>query len=283
MRLSTCRIMSLALLGLSLFAAPAHGQRPETIAEFRWELGPALPSWCVHFLMDPKEAGKELPGEMKPVPASFVSELHPALKRAIADEPKFSEWIPADLCVYYVQSISFDAKKYEKGDKNTSLAMAYLGISATEGEATWDGRYRLRVLGSNSYNLVRATQVKGIQMDQIKIDADPIPGSEEDMLYVIRLNGATVQFTGHFNPDSTGAAPAEQRMVGLTPGPIQSVWTTTFSYTPASFGTMAGSLQIIGKRGLAKALNSSPIRLIGQAISGGSGTLEGSRTSTRKR
>jgi hypothetical protein len=271
------------ILGLVWAATPLVAQAPADLGQLNWEVGPASVAWCVHFLLEPKEAAKELTGDLRPVTAATVPDLHPALKRAIADEPKYSDWTPAELCTYFVASVTVGGKSYERGDKNVPLALTYWGVAATRGEAAWDGTLFLRMLGSNSYSFVRSMQVAKLPMEKVNIDAREIRGNEEDRLYYIKFNGATIQLTGHFNPDSTGAPGTPRKVSGVIPGPIQTVWTTTLSYTPEKDGTMAGSLQVFGKRGMAKALNKSPIRLIGPALAGGSGQVLSRRESTKRK
>lgn len=282
MPLSTRWTVPLAI-GVALAAGPLAAQAPADLGQLSWELGPASGAWCVHFLMEPKEAAKELTGDLRPVAASAAPALHPALKRAITDEPKYSDWAPAELCTYFLGWVATGGKRYERGDKDVPLAVSYWGVAVAEGEAAWDGRMYLRMLGSNSYSLVRAMQVAKLPMEKVNIDDQAIKGNEEDRLYYTKFNGATIQFTGHFNPDTTGAASTDRKVAGIMPGPIQTMWITGMTFTPEKAGTMAGSLQVFGKRGMAKALNQSPIRLIGPAVIGGSGKALFSRESTKRK
>lgn len=280
---STALPLALAtLLGSTSLAAQTPAAAPGEMARITWNLGAASSGWCVHFLSEPKEAGKELIAGRRPVPASSAEGIHPALKRAITDEPNFADWIPSELCTYTLASVTVGPKTYERGDKGVPLTISFWGIATTVDQAPWDGEVFLKAAGSNSYALARAMQVERLPMEKISVELKPIRGNEEDQIQITKFNSATIQFTGHFNPDTTGAAVGERKIVGLLPGPIQSKWTSTISYQPEKIGTMAGSLQVFGTRGLAKLLNQSPIRLIGPAFTGGSGTAVYVRTGEKK-
>jgi hypothetical protein len=270
-----------AVLGGSRLVAQAPA--PNEMGRISWSLGAASSGWCVHFLSEPKEAAKEVTGGRRVVPASAAEGIHPALKRAIADEPNYAEWVPSELCTYTLASVQVGEKLYERGDKGVPLTITFWGVAVSDGEGAWDGQVFLKAAGSNSYPLARAMQVQRLPMEKISVDLKPIQGNDEDHIYITKFNKATIQFTGHFNPDTTGAAVAERKIVGLLPGPIQSEWTSTITYQPEKIGTMAGSMQVFGSRGLAKLLNKSPIRLIGPAFTGGSGTALYVRTSTNKK
>lgn len=278
-RRSAVPLALVTLLGAGPLAAQGAGE----ISRITWNLGPASSGWCVHFLSEPKEAAKEVSAGYRVVPASAADELHPALKRAIADEPAYADWIPSEFCTYYLESVQVGEKRYERGDKNVPLAITFWGVAVAEGEAGWNGRVFLKAAGSNSYSLARAMQVERLPMEKINVDLKAVPENKEDQVYFTKFNGATIQFTGHFNPDTTGAAVTERKIVGLLPGPIQSQWAAAINYKPEKIGTMAGSMQVFGKRGLAKQLNKSPIRLVGPAFTGGSGTAEYVRTALKKK
>jgi hypothetical protein len=284
MRLPQPRSSAVPLALVTLFgASPLAAQESGEISRITWNLGPASSGWCVHFLSEPKEAAKEVIAGYRIVSASAADDLHPALKRAIADEPAYANWVPSEFCTYYLESVQVGDKLYERGDKNVPLAITFWGVAIAEGEAGWNGRVFLKAAGSNSYSLARAMQVQRLPMEKINVDLKAVPENQEDKIYYTKFNGATIQFTGHFNPDTTGAAVNERKIVGLLPGPIQSQWGATICYKPEKNGTMAGSMQVFGKRGVAKQLNKSPIRLIGPAFTGGSGTAEYVRTTQKKK
>jgi hypothetical protein len=278
-----CRTGWSTLLLAGTLAQPLAAQAPESMGQVAWEVGGGSVGWCVQFLLEPKEAVKELTAGYRPVAASSTDAIHPALKRAIADEPKYAEWVPSELCTWFVGSVTAERKKYERGDKNATLAITWWGVAASQGEAGWDGRFWLRMMGSNSYPLVRAMQVAKLPLEKVTIDEEAIKGNEDDRLYFTKFNRATIQLTGRFTPDSTDAPAAPRKLVGFMPGPLQSMWTTDMNLAPAKAGMMSGSLQIFGGRGMAKVLRNSPIRLISLAMSGGTGAIQFSRFAVKRK
>lgn len=271
------------LLLAGMLAAPLSAQTPEEMGTASWQISGGNVGWCVQFLLEPKEALKEMSGGYRPVPASSADGFHPAIKRAITDEPKYADWVPAELCTWFVGSVTAEGKTYQRGDKNVPLAITWWGVAATQGEAGWDGRLWMRMMGANSYALVRAMQVAKLPMEKVTVDERAIKGNEVDRLYFTKFNRATIQLTGRFTPDSTDTPAEPRKLTGVMPGPLQSMWTTDMTLSPEKLGIMSGSLQIFGGRGMAKSLRKSPIRLISSAMNGGTGSLRFTRTAARKK
>lgn len=276
-----CRA-SWSLLLAGALATPLAAQSEE-LGTADWEITGGGVGWCVQFLLEPKEAVKELAYGYRAVAASSTDQVHPAIKRAITDEPKFADWVPSEMCTWFVGAVNTAGKRYERGDKNVPLAITWWGVAVTQGESAWDGRLWLRMMGSNSYPLVRIMQVGKVPMEKVTIDDRAIRGNEDDRQYFTKFNRATIQLTGRFSPDSVETAPVPRKFVGVMPGPIQTMWTTDIGLNPEKNGIMSGSLQIFGGRGMAKALRNSPIRLISPAMTGGSGSMHFVRSSTKKK
>ncbi len=273
MRISLHRLAPLLLLvGMVAPAGTAAAQESGTADPLAWEVGRASAGWCVHFLMEAKEAKDGLARGHRLVLASEATNLPPALQRILQEEPKYADWVPSEVCTYFVDAVWAGARRFDKGDKNTPLALTYWGIAAAEGQGPWQGQMSLRVVGTNSFPLVRMMEVQNMHLDRIAIDRDPDPIAPEDSQYVIKMEGATITFIGHQNPD-TVATLGPVKETGVFDGPINSVWTMAFSYTPDRVATLGGSVKIVGKRALAKALNASPIRLLGTSLIGGKGSV----------
>jgi hypothetical protein len=272
----------LPLILAGLLAAPLAAQAPEQLDQISWDVAGGDVGWCVQFLLEPKEAVKEMGYGYRPVAASAADGFHPAIKRAITDEPKFAEWVPAELCIWFVGSVATQGRTYVRGDKGVPLAVTWWGVAATSGESAWDGKFWMRMIGSNSYPLVRLMQVSKLEMDQVKIEDRGEARDPADQIYTIKFNGADIRLTGRFTADSTNAPAMARKASGVMMAPIQSMWTTDITMTPEKQGAISGSLQIFGGRGLAKALRASPIRLIGSAVIGGTGSARFIRTSAKR-
>lgn len=263
--------LSMATL-LLLPASAAFAQDDVSTGALTWDVGPTRPGWCVYFLMEPKEAANNLTRGHRLVRAADAKDLPLGIQHTIAEDPKYAEWIPSELCTYYVEAVWAGGRRFDKGDKGTPMALTYWGIAAAESQATWNGEMSLRVVGTNSFPLVRLMEVQNLKLDRIPIDRDPDPIAPEDSQYVIKMEGATITFIGHVNPDSV-TTPVARVVNGVFDGPVQSVWKMAFTFTPDRNAYLAGSVKIVGKRELAKALSASPIRLLGSGAVGGKGTI----------
>ncbi|HXI20669.1 MAG TPA: hypothetical protein VNH46_06270 [Gemmatimonadales bacterium] len=266
------RFGALALVPAAWTAAAAQSQAPS----YRWEVSGPRAGWCLHFLMDPEEAQKELVGEERPVTAGLVKGLPPAIERVLADDPKYAEWIPSVVCTYVVDSISVDGRTYDRGDGKQPLAFLYWGVAAT-GDALGSepGARSFRVFGTNSSGLQRVMESHRLRIDRVDVKVQPIKDSEDEQ-YRLKLEGATIFLDGHPRPDSAGTVVPEQR-TGELGGYNKSVWKVQLAFQPAEVGTLAGALRVEGKRGLAKVLQQSPIRYVGPVLAGGSASVTFSR------
>lgn len=273
MSLSTNRWTLPLATAASLIVVPALAAQVAATADpLQWEVGSATSGWCVYFLMEGKEAQKDLTRGYRLVLASEAKNLPRPLQQTIAEDPKYADWVPSELCTYYVEAVWSGGRRFDKGDKSTPMALIYWGVAAAEGQSGWEGEMSLRVAGTNSFPLTRWMEVQGLHIDRIPIDRDPDPIAPEDSQYVIKMDGATITFIGHMNPDSV-SAPTPRQATGVFNGPVNSVWKMSFSYAPERMTTLGGSLKIVGKRELAKALNASPIRLLGSSVVGGKGAV----------
>ncbi len=270
-RRSVC--LPLLLAGI-LGPSPVAAQGPSEAGRVAWEIAGANLGWCIEFLVEPDEAEKEMAGGFRPVAASAAAGVHPSITRTITEDPKFATWVPSQLCTWFVSSVTTEGKRYERGDKDLPLAITWWGVATARGEAAWEGRYWLRMAGSNSYPLVRLMQVAKLPMERVAIDHREIRGNELDRIYVTRFNRATIQLTGRFTPDTVQASPEPSKFHGAVAGPFQSMWLSDITLNPEKSGNLSGSLQIFGGRGMAKILNKSPVRLIVSANSGGSGSAQ---------
>jgi hypothetical protein len=265
--------MPLLLAGV-LAASPLAGQTSTEMGRVKWEIAGGDIGWCIQFLLEPKEAEKEMTGGYRPVPASTDPDIHPAIKRAIGEDPQYANWVSSQFCTWFVGSVTTEGKRYERGDKDEPLAITWWGVAATRDEAAWDGRYWMRMLGSNSYPLTRLMQVARLPMEKVDIYDRAIKGNEVDHIYRTRFHRATIQLTGRFSPDTASGAAEPTQMSTAVTGPLQTMWLSDMTMSPENNGILSGSLQIFGGRGMAKTLNKSPVRLIISAVSGGGGAAE---------
>lgn len=243
-----------------------------------WEVGTPKAGWCLYFLMEPKEAARDLARDHRLVLAREARDLPGPVARTIADEPQYAEWVPAELCTYIAEAIWVDGRRFDRGDGGHPIAMLYWGVSAasTEGGVQEGGKVSLRLLGTNSSGLGRAMDIRTVPIDRVQVEVRPVKESEEDEEFYLKLEGATISFIGHPRQDST-LVPAQRTRTGAYVGNNRSLWGVDLVFAPGQIAALAGALRIVGKRGLAKALDRSPIRLLGPMIFEGRGTVRFTR------
>ncbi len=248
-------------------------QEKATADTVNWTVLNPQAGWCLAFLMEPKEAINDLTRGHRVVTAREAKDLLPAIARLIADEPTYADWVPSEVCTYVVDAISVEGRRFDRGDGGQPIAILYWAVAAAnaESQAPEAGQVSLRAFGSNSSGVQRNMGTRGLPIDRIQFDVRKVPESS-DQDYQIKLNGATISYTGQPKPDSTGAAPQRSR-TGVLTGNNRTIWTMRMVWDPAAVGGMSGALRIVGKRGLAKVLNRSPIRVLSPTIIGGAGRV----------
>lgn len=262
-----------------LAAAPVPGraqdkEKEKAVADtVSWTVIGPRAGWCVDFLMEPKDAADDLVRGFRVVAAREAKGLSPAIARLIADEPTYAEWVPSEVCTYIAEAISLGNRRFDRGDGGQPIAILYWGVAAASaegGSADFD-QVSLRAFGSNSSGLQQNMGTRGIPIDRIQFEVRPVPESS-DQEYLIKLNRATISYAGQPKPDSSGQAPPRIRTGTLT-GNNRALWNVRMEWRPTAVGGMSGALRVVGKRGLAKSLNRSPIRLLGPTILGGVGQI----------
>jgi hypothetical protein len=263
-------VVCLILCGQAGALAAQEGPPANSIT---WEVGSPKAGWCIHFLMEPKTAVKDLARGFRLVLAREAAGLPRPVSRLITEEPEFADWAPAELCTYIAEAIWVDGRRFDRGDSDQPVAVLYWGVAAASagGGLPDAGGLSLSVLATNSSGIQRAMEMRTVPIDKVQIEAGRVAESEDDQI-MIKLDGATITFTGHPRQDSTLITAIRTRTAGYM-GNNRALWGVTFTFHPEDVSAMAGALRIVGKRGLAKALDRSPIRLLSPILSGGRGTV----------
>jgi hypothetical protein len=252
-------------------------QEDKKATSITWEVGTPKAGWCLQFLMEPKAAADGLARDYRLVLAREATGLPPAITHLISDEPMYADWAPAEVCTYIAEAISVDGRRFDRGDGGQPIAALYWGVAAANSGASSSdlGGVSLRVLGTNSSSLRRAMEVKSVPIDRIQIEVRPVKESADEELF-LKLEGATIIYIGQPRADTT-SDPTGQTKTAAYMGNNRTRWDVSFSFTPTGVAGMSGALRILGKRGLAGALDHSPIRLLSPMISGGRGTVSFTR------
>lgn len=278
MRLARTRagrlVPALGCLLIGVSSRSLQAQERTTSDTISWGAEGARAGWCVQFLMEPKEAASDLTRGYRISAARESGTLLPAIARLIAEEPTYADWVPSELCLYLADAVTLQNRRYDRGDGGQPIAVLYWGVAAApdNGADVGPGLVSFRSFGTNSSSVQQKMGNLGIPVDRIQLEVQPMSDSP-DLNYIIKLSGAQVFYsTGTPRPDSTATA-SQRTSVGVLNGNNRAIWTARLVWDPQAVGHTSGALRVVGKRGLAKALNRSPIRLVGPAVIGGSGTV----------
>jgi hypothetical protein len=264
--------IGVSLLALAADPVAARAQtdpKPDVV----WTLEGLRNGWCLQFLIDPKDANEDLPRGARPLPASQAPNLHPAVRRLIADEPQYAAWIPSQVCAYFFQAVVIGKQRISSNNPKNAPGLLWWGVwSSSNVGADTAGRYALRCLGSNEGKIEGSSDLgqSRVSMEDVDLLASKVPDSQDDR-YVLGYEKTIITFDGHPAPDSL--APGELHQAWLADGTNSKVLTASIALRPAATHGLAGALRIQGKGELASALLASPIRLVGPVQSGGDGEI----------
>ena len=262
-RLAGCSLLGLALVASSHAAAAQSGE-----PKVRWGIGNPKVGFCLHFLMDPEAAAKNLVPGQRLVLAREATGLPDALRRVLTDQPEFEAWVPSQLCVIYPEAIWVNNKRFDEGDGGAHLALAIWGVSAVGGE----GSISIRTLASNSAPLKRAMEADLIPMQRVDLAVGPITESEDER-YVFKLEGAVITLDGHARTDSINVENVPFPKGAVLRGLNNTRWSVVLDLKPTRIGILPGALRVQGKHGMGGALLDSPIRFVDKIFAGGTGEI----------
>lgn len=266
---------SLVLVASSLVRAQ---QSPQVVQQ--WTLDNLRAQWCIHFLIEPAAAEDELPRGFRTRPASDFPGISPALGTLIRSEPNYATWIPSQFC-----SAHFDQAKLGEtimGDTNPPIGdTQYFGVwliaaypAATSSDSAIQ-TYYAAMLRTSNWRLIRLAETALIPVQYAEPFAGKVPESPEDR-YRVKMGGTVLTWDGHRAGDSAWTAPpSRQKWWVINSRAARLI--VDVQIQPDSAQNVAGTLQILGKDDLAKSLRASPIRMVGPAMWGGSGSIQFSR------
>lgn len=245
-----------------------------------WRLEAMHRGFCVQFLVTGATLARELPEGTRPLPASQVSSLHPALRSVVEGQPEYAAWTPSDLCLFYFEAV--DARGQRVHDDNPSKApmLAFWTVPVADSQSR-SGRDLALEVATNSGRLERSGNLAGLEIKRERSSIAPVPPDEEGVQsgldrYRFRIRGTQFIWDGRPAADSARVdAPLvrEWKQVGR-----RRDWVTgKLTLAPGWSRAMIGSLKVEGKDDLAKMLKASPIRFVGPAYYGGAGSFEFAR------
>jgi hypothetical protein len=237
-------------------------------------------AFCVQFLVEPATAARQIARGMRPLGATEVPDLHPAL-RGIADrQPEFGSWVPSSLCLYYFGAVSADGRQVREDDPAKAPMLGILTLAAAD-SLSGARRNFARDFVTTTGRLEQSGRDAGLDVRKTRGSVATVPPDETgresgDDRYRLRIGKTQLTWDGRAAADSARPdAPLtrEWRAEGRRGGWVNGKLTLAPEWTRA----MIGSLKVEGKDDFARMLQASPIRFVGPVYQGGTGSLELSR------
>ncbi len=254
----------LAIVGVLGWAQPlaAQGERAVATAQ-TWALDSLRSGICIQFLVSPvaAAASREFRGA-ELAPAGGSESLHPALRRALAENTELASWIPSSFCLYQFGAVRAAGRTIiDKKRQPQAIALwTMAGPAATP----------LLVLVNNS-RMTDAVRRAGVRVTGMKTVFGKVPEGTDER-YEVRYDGSTLTWDGRVVGDSM--APPSLRASGIAPGRNGVTWHITSDIRPGGARNVAGALRVEGKGDLARMLSASPIRYVGPLVWGGGGEMK---------
>ncbi|MCI0408652.1 MAG: hypothetical protein L0191_08820 [Acidobacteria bacterium] len=229
--------------------------------------------FCIEFLIEAAAAQREMPKVYFPLRATDAESLGPALRRLIVDEPQYQTWVPSEFCVYGFEAVSVGERRLTDKDHPQVVALWRIaaGGDAVRPPGGSGGSYFARKILTNSWRLQRLAEPAFVDVEMLKQAAGPVPETAVER-YEVRVNKTVLTWDGRLTGDTVAVA-AERICTWVVEGRRGVFLQGTSLLRPKKSLAMAGALRVQGKDALAKALKSSPIRMLSPMYFGGSGEI----------
>jgi hypothetical protein len=237
--------------------------------EMLWRWVDAQDGFCVWYLADPALAPGLVPAGTPLRPASATAALPDVLLRIVQDEPRFTEWIPAFLCVGRFAAVAADGTPAGTMGDEQPLLLTLSGLAAASPYGQ-DAGWQLATIGLRAGSLDRVADRAWIANREPSMRVrNGLQGEDDE--WELSLDGTKLIWSGH----STGPV-----RVGTTrsmsfgyAGNRNTTWLVALRMAPAEEQSQVGALRIEGKNPLAQALKASPIRAVSGLSRGGELTM----------
>jgi hypothetical protein len=242
-----------------------------------WRLQELQNAFCVRFLVDPAEVSRKLPRGTRPLPASQIRELHPAVRGVIEDQPEFAAWAPSNLCFFYFGLVEVDGDRVSDRNPSKAPMLGFWTVATADSLSGTPQDFALEVI-TNSGRLESSAGNAGLNVRLVRSSVGEVPPGEEGVptgidRYQVRVRKTQIIWDGRAASDSAPPqSPVEHqwKAQGRRGRWVNGEFAITADWTRA----MIGSLKVQGKDDLARSLKASPIRFVGPAYHGGAGSLQ---------
>lgn len=259
-----CRIVLLGCLIPLLPLAAQSGSND-------WVLDDARGGFCIWYLTDPEQAPELLPKGSTPRPASSVSGLPEVLQRVVRDEPRFSSWIPAVLCLGRYATSQAGSQIMDRAKKDQPVIVAWQAIAVSDAYGVAGADWLMVDLGGDVPRLQQHANRSSIGLGDRTLRNNRVKGDTIENDWEFRADGMKLFWTGRQIGDPRPGA--TQSMTLGYAGARNTYWKVSLEQAPGHERNLIGSLRIEGKSDLANAMKSSPVRAVSPAALGGRTTM----------
>jgi hypothetical protein len=264
-----------ALVGLVPALTSVSAQK---VTSSRWSMQDARGGFCIWYLIDPVAAPSLVEKGTMLAAAGTGSTLPTALAQTIRDEPRFTSWIPAAICIGFYGSVTIDDEKPVLASSDQPIAIVTHLIAAQSPRGAGGASYLLVKLASDNRVVRNQAGDRGVSVEGITLLSGKDRGTPEDRVD-LRLESTNISWVGH--PSGDPSVGTTRSMSFGYAGARSINWQGSLQTTPAETHLMVGALRIEGKSPLAKALKASPIRPTGPIERGGTAQLVFQQVSPR--
>jgi hypothetical protein len=257
-----------ALIALAaLVTSDAEGQGGEGWTQSRLRRG-----FCIEFLADSGEVRDLLPDGAMPLRADRVGDLHPALARAIREQPEFAAWAPAEICYFVFDQLEVAGKQLQPTGTSGEM-LGLFSIAARQLDDGGRGADVLRQLFSSNWRARKAVENGEVKIETVPFTLGPIPKTSDERM-TTKLGRTQLRWDGHVVVGDSAPVPGPLTRRWLVRGDDRRDRLMTLRLAPTSSRSMVGTLNVQGKDRLAKLLRASPIRYLGPEYRGGDGIID---------
>lgn len=234
-----------------------------------WKLQGLRASYCVHFLIEPRMASRELRKGFILLRADQDKSLHTSLQHVIKSQPDFASWAASAICFYHADAVQLGRRLIVEKDRRKAQMLAVWSLATRE---TDGGARRDLVLDLYSARgtLARAAEKARVELHEAESRVSD-PADTTSDLYSVKLGKTRLVWNGR--PVGDSARVQEPLRASWSVAGKKGPWAADLAFSPAWSLPLAGSLKVEGKGDLAKALKASPIRFVGPFYRGGDAEL----------
>jgi hypothetical protein len=263
------------LLSLALGAQARLGAQESGLqSKADWDAGPVQGGWCVTFLLAPDQAAKDLARGYRPAVIGEVTGWHPALASFAADS-QYAGWVPSRVCQVYVGALTYNGHRYDRGFHHAPAALAFWEVAVLPDGGKGGATGSARIFGINVGDLRQRMRDTFAPIEELQLRTDSVKNTRQTR-YTVKMGKTEATLDGRSVPDSALTA-GDLHFRLAAEGDRQTHWLIDLDFHPDTLTSLLGGLRFRGKGDLGKALQASPIRVIGSLFAGGQGTVTFSR------